>query len=161
VAEAVRVCGGLLGWGGWHAGDPPLARAEREHAGWGDRGAIGSGGRPGEPERVHACARSILTTIYLCHACSCQEIVRVEAPGQAAGSPTGDSLEPEPEPQLQADLSPARQPLDDIAKLRAIFAHFDEDGDEFLSDAEFQKFAHTKGLAPADLPGLYRTLVSS
>eukprot|EP01047_Picozoa_sp_COSAG01_P037380 COSAG01_NODE_2966_length_6790_cov_15.092662_5_plen_88_part_00 len=87
--------------------------------------------------------------------------MRIETPGQAAGSPASDSLEPEPEPQLQAEPSPARQPLDDTAKLRAIFAHFDEDGDEFLSDAEFQKFAHTKGLAPADLPDLYRTLVSS
>jgi hypothetical protein len=28
--------------------------------------------------------RSILTEIYLCHACSCQEILRVETPGQVS-----------------------------------------------------------------------------
>jgi hypothetical protein len=29
--------------------------------------------------------RCILTEIYLCHACSCQEILRAETAGQAAG----------------------------------------------------------------------------
>ena len=31
--------------------------------------------------------RSISTEIYLCHACSCQEILRVETAGQGGGAP--------------------------------------------------------------------------
>jgi hypothetical protein len=35
--------------------------------------------------RFHLGIGSILTEIYLCHACSCQEILRMETAGQGAG----------------------------------------------------------------------------
>jgi hypothetical protein len=67
-----------------------VAQALRVHG-----ASITGGGVQGRPalDALEACIvsrpfpswnRSILTEIYLCHACYCQEILRTETAGQAA-----------------------------------------------------------------------------
>jgi hypothetical protein len=87
---------------------------------WGDDGPGGSAAaavsRP-----FPSWNRSILTDIYLCHACSCQAILRAETAGQAAAA--AHSMLPQ---------------LDDFA-VRQLWRSWDWNGSGRLSLAEIQK----------------------
>jgi hypothetical protein len=75
---------GADGAGGADAGVGAHARCP----GAGLRGA-GAAGEGAVSRPFPSWNRSMLTEIYLCHACSCQEILRTETAGQGAGATPG------------------------------------------------------------------------
>jgi hypothetical protein len=82
--------------------------------------------------------RSILTEIHLCHACSCQEILRMDTPGQAtARSHPRAASSQRLAGQLRRELRTIFRR--EARRMEATFEGLDTNGDGVLSAGEFRR----------------------